>query len=228
MSGNFVYDTNILIILPTESRQVLIMKPGVPDMSQLQNCYFAMRHGQSDANHKSIIVSDPKLGINSYGLTQAGREQVRSALEQRPPMLDEQLKIISSDFLRARQTADILATGLAVTERVRYSEKLRERFFGRLDGQPDSRYREVWKHDSVDATHSEFGVEPVTEVMRRTLSLLSELEASFQDAMILLVSHGDVLQILQTAFDQMEPTQHRQLTPLQVAQIRMLTPVSQA
>ena len=59
-----------------------------------------------------------------------------------------------------------------VIEPVRHSEKLRERYFGELDGQSDSRYVEVWNRDRVDAQHSEFGVETTVNVVRRTIVLL--------------------------------------------------------
>ena len=42
----------------------------------LKNRYFAMRHGQSEANAAGIIVSDPANGCPRYGLTPLGRQQV--------------------------------------------------------------------------------------------------------------------------------------------------------
>jgi probable phosphoglycerate mutase len=189
---------------------------------QLRNCYFVMRHGQSQANEQSIIVSAPGAGIRSYGLTGTGRAQVKARLGDLPPGIDAKVKIISSDFLRARETAAIIASGLATIQPVHYSEKLRERFFGELEGEKDSRYVEVWSHDSRDAQHSEFGVETTLNVVQRTVSLVRELESQYRDSVLLLVAHGDVLQLLQTAFAAISPARHRELPPLRVAEIRQL------
>lgn len=186
------------------------------------NRYVALRHGQSQANVESIIVSNPEVGANSYGLTAAGEEQVRAAMVRVPAGFDRHLKIISSDFLRARETAAIVASRLAVTEPVFYSEQLRERFFGALDGGADERYAEVWHSDSADPSHCEFGVESAVAVVQRTVDLIRQLELRYQGAVVLLVAHGDVLQLLQTAFSGVSPALHRGLPPLQVAEIRAL------
>ena len=45
----------------------------------------------------------------------------------------------------------------------------------------------------------------------------------FADTTVLLVSHGDALQILQTAFHRMDASRHRQLDHLDTAEIRLLT-----
>lgn len=196
-------------------------------LPRLQNRYFALRHGHSQANEQSLIVSDPVLGVNSYGLTALGQKQVRTRLAKMPPGFDASVKIVSSDFLRARETAAIIAAGLGVIEPVRFSEQLRERFFGEFEGGSDTHYPEVWDRDAVDARHSDFGVEPVLDVVDRTLALLLELETLFRGAVVLLVAHGDVLQILQTSFERCSPSLHRQLPPLQVAEVRPLVPARQ-
>jgi broad specificity phosphatase PhoE len=204
---------------------VPIMNDNLLGLLPLKNSYFALRHGQSLANLQSIIVSDPEVGTTSYGLTEIGRRQVEARLNNLPPAFDARLRIISSDFLRARETAAIISSSLAVIVPVHYSEKLRERFFGELDGGPDNRYADVWKRDCIDAQHDNFGVETAVSVVKRTVSLVRELEAQYRDSVILLVAHGDVLQLLQTAFEAISPARHRLLPPLQVAEIRQLIPV---
>jgi len=183
-----------------------------------------MRHGKSEANERSIIVSDPAVGTRSFGLSETGREQVRATLVNLPDGLNAQCKIISSDFLRARETAAIIATGLNLVGSVVCSEKLRERFFGELDQHTDGRYEEVWQQDALSAEHRTFGVESIASVAHRARDLVLELESSYQNCVILLVAHGDVLQLLQTVFDGISPTRHRQLKPLQVAELRLLNP----
>jgi broad specificity phosphatase PhoE len=193
----------------------------------LKNRYFAMRHGQSMANVQAIIISDPEVGTRAYGLSSLGRDQVLAALAQLPGQFNDRTKIISSDFLRARETAQIIADGLGVIEPILFSDKLRERSFGELHGESDSRYIDVWDLDEVDASHRRFGVEAAVDVVGRVTNLLWQLEKRYQGEQVLLVAHGDVLQLLQTAFEAISPRLHRQLCPLPVAGIRQLVPPDQ-
>ncbi|MBS3054839.1 MAG: histidine phosphatase family protein [Candidatus Aenigmarchaeota archaeon] len=74
-----------------------------------RNNYFGQRHGQSEANVLGIIISDPAVGIKNYGLSHLGRDQVyKSAKAARESdLLGPKTIIYTSDFLRARETADI-------------------------------------------------------------------------------------------------------------------------
>jgi len=99
---------------------------------------------------------------------------------------------------------------------------LRERFFGELEGEDHRHYRQVWEADRRDARHTEHGVESVIMVMARVTALVRELDRAWEDRGILLVAHGDVLQILQTAFQGEIPERHRELAHLDTAEIREL------
>jgi probable phosphoglycerate mutase len=107
---------------------------------------------------------------------------------------------------------------------VTYSEKLRERLFGDLEGRADDHYSQVWERDSVDANHESFGVEPASGVLDRAVELIEKLEWQLSGSVILLVAHGDVLQLLQCAFQSRPAAAHRQLDPLKVAEVRELSP----
>ncbi|CAI8009844.1 hypothetical protein GBAR_LOCUS6566 [Geodia barretti] len=45
-------------------------------LTNLRNRIFIMRHGQSEANARGLIVCSPDVGCSSYGLTDLGRSQV--------------------------------------------------------------------------------------------------------------------------------------------------------
>jgi broad specificity phosphatase PhoE len=63
-------------------------------------------------------------------------------------------------------------------------------------------------------------VESVNQVMSQVTELIVGLEQRFVDAILLLASHGDTLQILQTAFAGCDASTHRQLQHLHTADIR--------
>jgi probable phosphoglycerate mutase len=58
--------------------------------------------------------------------------------------------------------------------------------------------------------------------MARVTSVVVDCENRYSGQVILLISHGDALQILQTAFAGQDASTHRQLEHLQTAEIRQL------
>lgn len=214
-------------------------------VNRLANRYHAMRHGQSRANVAGIIVSaieSDRLG--DWGLSDLGREQVRAAA--RACGLPPDTVICSSDFSRARQTAEIVRARLGAPPVV-VAAALRERFFGDLEGTGTDNYARVWAADEAGTADTGAaagadggdvaagggnagagggdaggGVEPAAAVLDRATALVADLERRYSGRDVLLVSHGDTLQILQAGFARMDPAEHRRLPHLGVAEIRPL------
>lgn len=191
------------------------------EIDRLSNRYFAMRHGHSTANQQGIIVSHPENGCDQYGLSNLGRLQVKESL-QNFVLLDVNTIIVSSDFSRARESAEIASALLHCDGSINLDLRLRERDFGELELASDSGYADVWQEDAANPDSRLRGVESVNQVMTRVTSVVAEYEDRYSGATILLVSHGDALQILQTAFARKDGSSHRQLDHLHTAQIRQL------
>jgi broad specificity phosphatase PhoE len=129
--------------------------------------------------------------------------------------------ICSSDFSRARQTAEIVRAHLGAPEVV-IAEALRERCFGEWEGSATGNYARVWAADEVNPWHAGGNVEPAAAVLDRSTAFIADLERRYSGRDILLVSHGDTLQILQAGFLRMNRSQHRSLPELKTAEIRQL------
>lgn len=188
---------------------------------ELQNRYFIIRHGESMANVAGLIVSSPENGVSRYGLSDKGSVQVRESLSSEDRLTSNTL-IVSSDFKRALETAAIAFECLLLSVPVKREPLLRERYFGELELCDSKDYAKVWASDVGNPDHTQWGVESVTAVLGRLQVLLHTLETSNAGKDILLVSHGDILQMLQTAFDGVEPSQHRSIPHLSTAEIRQL------
>lgn len=185
-----------------------------------QNHYYVMRHGQSLANHKGIIVSHAINAISKYGLTTRGCEQVtEAALKTR---LDSNTIIVSSDYKRAVETAEIMKSVLSCPSPVRLEQNLRERDFGKLELTDQQNYNNVWQQDLSDSSGSTDTVESVEKTLARALKVIYQLELDYQNQTILLVGHGDVLQILLAHNKHINPRLHRSLNNLANADIRSL------
>ncbi len=206
-------------------------------VNRLGNRYHAMRHGQSKANVAGIIVSRIETDRRGdWGLSDLGREQVLEAA--RACGLPVDTVICSSDFSRARQTAEIVRARLGAPP-VLVTAALRERCFGDLEGTATDNYARVWATDEAsaggtagggrdtgdrdaDGRDTGDGVEPAAAVLDRVTALVTDLERRYAGRDILLVSHGDALQILQAGFLRMNPAAHRRLPHLGFAEIRAL------
>jgi glucosyl-3-phosphoglycerate phosphatase len=189
-------------------------------VDRLANRFSIMRHGQSKANARGIIVSciaNDRRG--DYGLSEPGRQQALAAA--RGCCLPGNTVICSSDFSRARQTAEIVRAHLGTPEVV-ITEALRERCFGDWEGSATGNYARVWAADAANAYQAGGNVEPAAAVLDRVTAFVVDLERRYSVRDILLVSHGDTLQILRAGFLRMNPSQHRNLPELETAEIRQL------
>ncbi|MEQ6917282.1 histidine phosphatase family protein [Halomonas aquatica] len=189
-----------------------------PASGRWRNRYLLMRHGHSQANQEGRIISSPERGLSGFGLSSRGRAQLDTLLADwhwpRPE------RILHSDFRRTTETAECVARhfGLALT----VEPRLRERHFGCFEGERDDRYPEVWAQDARDPAHRHGGVESVVEVAARMGQVIDGLERRHRDETILLVSHGDPLQILLAALEGYELSRHREREPLTPASITAL------
>ena len=219
--------------------------------------YFLLRHGRSLANEAAVISSDPELATREHGLSELGRQQAADAgrevvMRARERVEDgseggsdggseggsasraTRVAIFSSDFVRAKETADAVhaacvenAVAVWPTEGPCVDVALRERWFGEWDGGSDTNYERVWIDDAHDPSHTRHGVESVESVVNRTGDLLDRIESALEaqlegeEVMVVVVAHGDVLQILQAAHaEQIDPRLHRSLEHLPTATLR--------
>ncbi|MCP4135329.1 MAG: histidine phosphatase family protein, partial [bacterium] len=173
---------------------------------------------ESKANVAGIIVSDPKIGTTDYGLTDLGRKQIKDSFQP-----NNITKIYSSDFLRARETAQIAAQ-LCSINHIEYTHLLRERYFGDHDGKPDKHYGTVWQEDQNNPDNTNNNVESPNSVKERVFGLIKECEKKHKNETILFVSHGDALQILLAIMQGLPSNKHRSLPHLDKSEIREITP----
>jgi broad specificity phosphatase PhoE len=203
------------------------------DTSELQNTFCALRHGRSLANEAKIISSHPEVATIQHGLSQVGQDQAEQAgrdvvkyFKDSEAHSYDGICILTSDYLRAMETALYVAKAVVgadlplFNDGVVFERRLRERWFGEWDGGSDVHYPDVWKDDAVDSSHTLRGVESVDSVMDRTTECVLEWDDRLDNQLVLLVAHGDVLQIVQTAFAKMDGTKHRSLEHLETATLR--------
>lgn len=192
---------------------------------------YLVRHGTSRANEEGIIVSDVVNGVAEYGLSEKGKEEVlNSALQQllyNPDFAHPQdIHIISSPFKRAVETTSIISSVMRIPrDHQRISTLCRERFFGHFELASNTHYQDVWGHDENNEHHTLFGVESASSVLQRGIDLITTIytDACYAGKKVIIVSHGDFLQILLCHFLQKSPSLHRTLEHFETAEFRKIT-----
>ena len=152
------------------------------------NAYFALRHGQSQNNALGLVSSNPK---NTYHLTEKGKKQVERTVKT----FIKQLKgkkidlIVSSDFARAHETAEIAATLLGYDAKVVIDKRLREIDCGIFDNKHIKEYHAYFSSLEEKFTKVAPKGESLNDVKRRMTEFLYEIDKKHSGKNILIVSH---------------------------------------
>ena len=132
------------------------------------NQYFVMRHGGSIANLKNVESLKP--GEDNDALTDRGREQIKTkanSFKTKPDI------IVSSNFTRTKQTAEIVADTLGLRRaEIIINEELRE--VGTI---------KLPKEETVD-------------IRKRMLGVIKDLENNYFGKNILIISHEYPIRVL--------------------------------
>lgn len=162
-------------------------------MNTLTKLYI-VRHAESEANVKKTLGATAEVNI-----TELGKEQA-SHLAQKLKHIHFDA-IFSSDLVRAKQTAEILAMERDFA--VKTATVLRERHYGRMDGKTEDEIKEELK-DLYDAYQrlpneekyrSKFvdDMETAEEAMQRFITYLREIAIAYEGKTILVVSHTSLM-----------------------------------
>ena len=138
-------------------------------LERLANRYFITRHGPSLANEQGLTASHVDHALEGYGPTEPGRGQVAA--------LDAATRILSTDFRRARETAELAHARLGCGTELRFDRRLRERDFGEFELTTDKNYHRIWRQDEAGVESGWCGVEGPGQVMARITSLTVDCES---------------------------------------------------
>jgi len=149
-----------------------------------------IRHGESEGNRDRTFTPTPDVP-----LTDVGRAQVRMAADWLAARF-RPVRIVTSPFLRARETAAILAERLGLP--VGIEQDLRERSYGALAGRPYTAVRECTDYDPTVYWKwcPPGGGETLLEVAARAGRALDRVAAAAADEEVLVVTHGAVMRAL--------------------------------
>jgi broad specificity phosphatase PhoE len=158
--------------------------------------FYIIRHGESEHNFNEIMQGHADSPLTPNGESQA---KVRA---QSFKNVDFDA-VFSSDLMRARRTAEIIAAEKFLE--VNTTKILRERFFGSYEGRPIKDFlaetqgqREKLKilteTEKQNFKHEQdSGYESNNEIAERMLTFLRETAIAYPGKTILVASHGSIM-----------------------------------
>lgn len=171
----------------------------IKDLGLERNTFYFMRHGEAEVNVLQIVQSS--LEKDTHGLTENGRHKVEESAKDLKSQGSIDL-IFSSEFLRTRQTAQIVADKFKA--KVVFDPRLNELQCGEYDGRSYGEFDRDFPQE-VRWTKMPKGGETWTQALKRMLEAVNELNQKYEGKRILIVSHGDPLLVLQKYFGSERP-----------------------
>ncbi len=156
-----------------------------------------VRHGETPWNADRRLQGHQDIPLNDLGLVQAeaaGQHLLRR--HQQTPFV----AVVSSDLLRAYQTAEAVAKALNMP--VQSKPALRERHYGLFEGKTP---KEAAAYDPVaygalveraDLAAAPGAAEPLQAMLERIENCLLDLARVYADRAVVIVTHGGVLDLL--------------------------------
>ena len=151
---------------------------------------YLVRHGQTEWN-----VADKVQGASDSPLTENGIKEIKKLAKVLKKVKFD--LAFSSDLLRAKRTAEILALEHKLS--VETNALIKERFFGHLEGKSNDEYRK-WAKAFTNLTDKERfsakiseDIESDEEIVTRLIQFLREIAIGNPGKTILTVSHGGII-----------------------------------
>ncbi len=153
---------------------------------------YLTRHGKTEWNEKKLIQGHSDIPLNEKG-------------ELQSKQLGEKLKdihfeaVFSSDLIRAKRTAEIILLEKKLA--VQMTKTLRERYFGKFEGQSfggkkNKNIRELINKLKSAPQSVKNEIESDEAIIGRLFVFLREVAVAYQGKTVLMVTHGGPIRTL--------------------------------
>jgi isoleucyl-tRNA synthetase len=196
---------------------------GLEDFNKMrfsENNFWILRHGEANHVETGTIASGIEGKNNTSHLTKQGKEQVEGSAKKLVKQLGKKKidLIISSPYARAKETAKIAAkmTGAKVV----VDKRLAEINVGPFNGRLVSDYQAFFQNGLERFLKAPVGGENLTEVKKRVMEFMIDINSKYSDKNILITGHGDPLWMLEGAVKNLSNEDILKLPSLNIAELR--------
>ena len=180
----------------TEDKTEMIGVDSVETLKQYSkksgNRYIGFRHGWAEGNEERKVNGDPKRIIQV--LPKGEEEVIASAQQLKNAGIT---KIFCSEFARTQRTVEIIKETTGLDLEVVVDSRINEIRFGDFEESDVDEYRKTFP-ERMRLTKAPVGGETLNDVRKRVGEFLYELESTYKNEVILIVSHGDPLWLMDT------------------------------
>ncbi len=160
-----------------------------------RNNFFLVRHGESEGNAVGDKISSNPL--HNDLLTALGKKEASDAGAQ---LKDTQIDvIITSPFVRTKETAQIIAETIGYTGEIIEDSRLVEINTGDYDGKPWPSFMTHFASIKERFTTHVDGAENWEDTRKRACEAMYDINARYEGKNILVVSHGAPLHLIDLA-----------------------------
>ena len=196
---------------------------GLEDFNKLrftENNFWILRHGEANHVKAGTIASGVETKANASHLTEDGKMQVAESAEKLVKQLGKKkLDIIfASPYARAKETAKIAAklTGAKVV----VDKRLAELNVGAFNGRLVSDFHAAFPDKLKRFVEAPSGGETLTDVKKRVMDFMIDINSKYADKNILICGHGDPLWILEGAAKNLPNEEIMKLKYIGIAELR--------
>lgn len=149
-----------------------------------------VRHGEAEQNVEDRVMSGDKA--ESMHLTERGREMAATTAKKLGK--EKVAAIYASPLTRTHETAEIIAGALELP--IIKDKRLREIEFGVMNGKTEIEFHEMFPFPVNRWVKKPDGGENFSDVRKRVIACLRELDAKHAGETVVVVTHGDPLFII--------------------------------
>ncbi len=159
--------------------------------SYYKNIFYLLRHGEAKSNSSDMIVSK-ETKTKKFPLTTKGKKDVQKVIQQ---LKKEKIDLIfASPLTRTKQTAEIISKTLKIP--VKFDKRLLEIQTGVFNLKPIRDYLDYFDNNKERLDKRPIDGENLKDVAKRAISFVNDINRKYQDKKILIISHGDLLQMM--------------------------------
>lgn len=153
---------------------------------------YLIRHGETEWNVKKLIQGQKDIPLN-----EKGRKQAEKLAEKLIKIKFD--AVFSSDLIRAKKTAEIIFLEKKLA--VQTTKALRERYFGKFQGQSFGEEKNKNLLELINKLKSETQfakneIEDDESIIGRLFTFLREIAVAYQGKTVLVVTHGGPIRTL--------------------------------
>lgn len=158
----------------------------------MRNKYILLRHGETIYQAKKLSILYSKKEQFTLSITENGKKRIKEVTKE---LKDKKIDLIySSDYLRTKQTAEIIAKGLGL--KIKLDKRLRDKDFGIFSGRRNSEHRKIYSSMKQRFRKRPKKGENWRDVRKRMADFIKQIDKKHKNKTILIVSHQDPIGLL--------------------------------